>query len=219
MISVLIPWRSQDPQRVAVWDFLRHLWAGVDVQLCVTDDGLQGRFSYAAGANRCRQFATGDMLLLYGADQMPPTPEKLDWIRERLARMPWTGVYAQTRVYSEFATRMLMVGSPLARFEHQSITAPVAEGIVAVRADVFDDVGGMDPRFRGWGAEDVAFRFALKTLHPTGDLVGEGMSHTLFHHAEPWDELTTANNKLFIQYQAAAAQGRLREFLEEARHG
>lgn len=35
----------------------------------------------------------------------------------------------------------------------------------AVRADVFDDVGGFDPRFEGWGPEDAAFRHKLKVLY------------------------------------------------------
>lgn len=219
MISVLIPWRSDDPHRIAVWDYLRGLWDQLDVQVCSTDDGLDGRFSYAAGANRCRELAMGNILLLYGADQLPPTTEKLDWIRHRLEVMPWTGVYAQTRVYSRRATRKIMDGRPLDGLEAHSQVAPVAEGIVAVRAEVFDDVGGMDERFIGWGAEDMAFRLALKTLHPDGDLSGEGTSHTLFHQPQPWDELTAANNQLFIEYQLAANAGRLRQYLEVERHG
>jgi hypothetical protein len=215
VISVLIPWRSDDPARVEAWAYLRGLWAQADVELCSTSDGLDGRFSYAAGANRCRTLATGEHLLLYGADQLPPTPGKLDWIRQRLKAMPWTGVYAETRVYSRRATRKIMDGLPLSALRNMFATAPVAEGIIAVRADVFDDLRGMDERFRGWGAEDVAFRFALKTLHPSGELAGEGISHTLFHEPQPWDELTTANNQLFVKYQLAAAAGRLREFLQE----
>lgn len=219
MISVLVPWRSDDPQRITVWDYLRGLWDQVDVQVCSTDDALNGRFSYAAGANRCRALADGNMLLLHGADQLPPSPEKLDWIRRRLESMPWTGVYSHTRVYSRRATQKIMNGHPLQGLETQSQVAPVAEGIVAVRADVFDDIGGMDERFRGWGAEDVAFRFALSTLHPKGDADGEGTSHTLFHQPQPRDDLTAANNQLFVQYRLAAAAGRLRGLLQGASHG
>jgi hypothetical protein len=219
MISVLVPWRSADPIRVQAWEYLQTLWAKTDVQLCTTDDGLDGRFSYAAGANRCRKLATGEHLLLYGADQLPPTPEKLAWISDRLQRMPWTGVYGQTRVYTRVGSRRIIAGRPLDSVAHMATTVTQAEGIIALRAEVFDDLGGMDERFRGWGAEDVAFRLVLKTLYPDGDLAGEGISHTLFHHAQPWDELTAANNRLYMEYQLAAVTGRMRQYLEGRHDG
>ncbi|HEX7160534.1 MAG TPA: hypothetical protein VF223_04765 [Trebonia sp.] len=218
-LSVLIPWRSDDPDRIRAWEFNRARWQALDVELCVADDGRTGRFSVPMAVNRARALASGDGLLLFGADHIPPSPEKLEWVRARLEAMPWSGVYAETRAFSRRATQKIIDGRPPETLHTQSQLICVAEGVVAVRADVWDDVGGEDERFQGWGAEDSALRFALKTLYPEGTLAGEGTLYALFHPPQPWDQLTAANNQLFVEYQLAGAAGRLREFLKGARHG
>ena len=220
MISVIVPWRSADPHRIAAWDHVRPLWHELGVDLCVADDGrTEGPFSVSRAQNRARALARTDRLLMYGADQLPPTPERLAWIEARLDRHPWTAVYATTRIYWQEATAHIINGLSPAMFIKWSHLICMCTGILAMRTDVWDDLGGMDERFAGWGAEDTALRFALRTLHPAGNDAGEGELWSLWHPDTPRDALTAANSSMVAEYERAAARGELREYLQGVRCG
>lgn len=219
MISILIPWRSQDPYRVAAWEYNRRRWETLGVQLCVADDDrTTGPFSLARAVNKARKDAAGEHLAIFGADHIPPDQDRLDWIFARLHRHPWTTVYATTRIFSSVSTERILRGLvPTAAMSSHLIH--MCEGVVALRAEVWDDVGGMDERFEGWGAEDTAFKATLRALYPDGHDDGVGEAWALWHpdrHGTP--ELTAANIARCTEYETAAREGRMREFLE-ARHG
>jgi hypothetical protein len=220
MISVLVPWRSNDEHRIRAWHYNRLRWQKLPVQLCVSGDGrASGPFSVSRAVNRARREATGDILAIFGADHVPPGLAKLAWIKQRLAEVPWSGVYAISLLINEGGTaRVIDEGMPPAIMASLRSTAVgVCEGILAIRAAVWDDLGGMDERFEGWGAEDTALRTALKALYPDGRLDGEGEAWALYHPDAPRGELTRANVSRYDEYLAAVAAGRMREYLQEVR--
>lgn len=216
-ISVLIPFRSADPHRVKVWDYLRPQWEALapDVELCTTtdtDDPTQP-FSFARGVNRCRKLATGDVLLVHGADQLLPTAETWARIRRVMRTAPWMWVYSHWMEIQPLPTRLILAGADWRHVAH----GPVWDhnwAIVAVRADVWDAIGGYDERFVGWGPEDVAFRTVLRRLYPDGVDQGEGVMYALWHPPAPRDHLA-ANQQLMHETLAAAEQGAdaLRDYL------
>jgi len=218
MISVLVPWRSTDEHRIRAWHYNRLRWQGLDVQLCVSSDGrTEGPFSVARALNRARQQAAGDVLAMFGADHIPPAPEKLAWIAARLEASPWTAVYAGTLVLGENDTARVLGGAtPELYAETRAHRIGMCEGILAMRADVWDDVGGEDERFEGWGSEDTAFRVALAALYPNGRPDGEGDVIALWHAEAPRDQ-TPANIARCDEYMAAASAGRMRDYLREVR--
>lgn len=223
-LSVLIPWRSEEPSRVAAWAFNRARWSRLEplIQVCVADDGrTEGPFSVSRAVNRARREATGDQLVIFGADHLPPDYDRINWIIRRLHRNPWTLVYAATRVLNQAGAARVLQGlmRPEDAAELRFDWVGCCYGILALRADVWDDVGGMDERFEGWGAEDTAFRVALQALHPAGVGVGEGEAIAFWHPDVPRGELTQANVARYGEYETAAKAGRMREYLKEARHG
>lgn len=219
-ISVLIPFRSTDPQRIRLWNWLRPQWESLsDVELCSTADAddPDERFSFARGANRCRNLAIGDVLLVHGADQLPPTPQAWDRIRQVMAERPWMWVYAETLECDAWSTRLILEGHP---------PDAIAAGrlldhnfaVYAVRADVWDAVGGLDERLIGWGPEDAIFRLVLRNLYPDGLDQGEGVMRALWHEPAPKDRLAV-NNGFYDEYMNAINAGRLREYLQGVKHG
>lgn len=220
MISALIPFRSADPQRIALWDFLRPQWEALPgVQLCTTadTDDPPARFSYARGANRCRALATGDVLLVHGADQLPPNRATWARIRSEMAMRPWMAVYAATLEIGQWPTRLILQGFDPDRLE-AGRTLDHCVPILALRPDVWDDLGGMDERHVGWGGEDLVFRLALRALYPDGNDVGQGTMRALWHEPAPRD-LAAANHDFYLEYMAAFEAGRMREYLREVRGG
>lgn len=164
-VSVLIPWRTDHGHRERLWTYLRPLWEALPVELCVTDDGGEdgAPFSYAAGANRAAATATGDVLITWGADQLPDMAA----IEAAAAVADWHGwsmVFTRTGYYSPFHTEAILGGANPSQFLLEQIENHCT-GIIAVRRDVWKAVGGMDERFRGWGYEDAALRDRLTRDH------------------------------------------------------
>lgn len=219
MISVLIPWRSDDEDRIRAWHYNRLRWQNLPVQLCVADDGrTEGPFSVARAVNRARRQATSGILAIFGADHIPPDLGRLAWIEDRLAERPWSAVYAGTRVIGRNDTDRVLRGLPPGLFaETRGHLIAMCEGIIAVRASVWDDLGGMDERFVGWGAEDTAFKVALRALYPDGG-AGEGETWALWHpDRHGTTELTAANIARCTEYETAAREGRMRDYLAEVK--
>lgn len=219
-ISVLIPFRSNDPQRNRLWEWLRPQWEGLpDIELCSTtdtDDPAE-RFSFARGANRCRRLAIGDVLLVYGADQLPPTPQEWDRIRRVMAERPWMWVYAETLEIDAWATKLILKGHR-ADLIGGGRLLDHCFAVYAVRADVWDDVGGLDERLVGWGPEDAIFRMVLRSRYPDGLDQGEGILKALWHEPAPRD-LLARNNDFYTEYVRAIDNGQLREYLREVNRG
>lgn len=223
-ISVLIPFRSADPQRVALWNLLRPQWEalGPDIELCSTSDGggLGDRFSFARGANRCRELATGDVLLVHGADQMLPDPATWQRIRATMAAAPWMWVYKETLEVDAWPTRLMLQGCSPAMVPMVGRLLDHCYAIYALRADVWDDVGGLDERLVGWGPEDAIMRRVLRAPYPDGVDQGEGVMRALWHEPAPRDRVPV--NHGFYEETLTAADGGpevLRRYLKEARGG
>lgn len=215
---MLIPWRSDDPDRVRAWEYVRAAWGRLPVELCVADDGVEaGPFSVARAVNRAAAVATGDAVAIYGADHIPD-PARVDWIVDRLERHPWTAVYTGTRILSPVATNLVLAG------HHPPVVAAkvagysrigMCMGVIAVRRDAWIP---MDERFVGWGSEDAAHRLALATLYLDGCPDGEGDVYTMWHRDRHGTaEMTEANYRRYQEYERAAAEGRMREYLREVR--
>jgi len=70
-----------------------------------------------------------------------------------------------------------------AQLERRPHAAPRGGGIVVVSRESYDLVGGIDPRFVGWGGEDISFGRALDTLAGPAFTLREPMWH-LYHQPQ-----------------------------------
>lgn len=169
-VSVLIPWRGGDPQRERVFDFVLDQWTGYDVQVCVGEDDHGAPFNCSRAQNRAFRQAERDILVMVGADMLPPGALVLTNVKELLQPsvppfrgLSWIPLFEETAYYSEESTDRILSGIHPAD-EPYSYTLPFCTGPVAVRRDAYVATGGMDERFSGWGYEDAAFRQTLAGL-------------------------------------------------------
>ena len=90
-------------------------------------------------------------------------------------------------------------------------------GLMFVRRDYWDEVGGMDERFVGWGEEDRAFELVLRTM--IGHMPrASGTAHSLWHPKPPDKNKSSAtyraNAALYAEYQNCARSGGLIDWVK-----
>lgn len=218
-LAVLIPYRPDTPERVDIQATTAALWRRQGVEPIYADDGLIGLFSYARAANRARARTDAEYLLVYNTDALPLSMASLERIEKLLASgVPWTAVFEGQRRFTTIQTDRLIDGEdPFDVGPAEGDIAMGREALPAVRADVWDDLGGMDERFVGWGPEDFAFHRALRLIYPDGcDEPAEGLFQSLWHPDAPRSAFN-ANSALWHAYLQHTDAAAMRRHLEEAR--
>ena len=133
-----------------------------------------------------------DVVVLADADCLPD-PVGLAWAVERAGVHGWAVPGSKVRRIAPEPTADLLARDP-ATTDAPDFRAPLESephdvlpggGIVAVNGGLWDEVGGFDPRFKGWGGEDWALGCALTTLSNSMAQIRPGVIWHLFHPAQP----------------------------------
>lgn len=171
MVTVVVP-RSPGTcdHRDRNWGWLRARWEHhhPDWQVREAPDPgpgwSKGRAVHAAVAD------LDGTLLVADADSFPD-PAAARTAARLADRYGWAVPFNQVRRLTEAATDTLVAGPPdgippdtRAALARGAYRPGPGGGIVAVTREAWDTVGGIDPRFEGWGGEDLAFGWALATL-------------------------------------------------------
>ena len=209
-LAVLIPYRPDTPHRERIYECTSRLWARLDVEVVHCDDGLTGPFSLTRAINRARAKTDADCLLTYSVDALPLPADRLEQLDKDLsAGMPWTAIFDGQQRFTPDQTQRILDGA-----EPSHVGPAVGqvclgrEAVVAVRADVWDDLRGMDERFVGWGPEDLAFHRVLATVYPDGcNKPAEGLFQSLWHPDAPRTSFEAGQNlwHSYLPYTDAAS--------------
>lgn len=194
----LVPRRSDGGRRDLLWRWVRDRWdrthPGIKVFEGSHDDG--GPFNRSAAINAAAADAGAwDLAVIADSDAFV-APEQLD---EAIGRAARTGRF--TIAYrTVFGLDEAMSDAVMSGFAGNWLTGVdvTLEGacslMVVVPRALFDEVGGFDEGFVGWGAEDVAFWRACDTLAGGTERV-EGPAWHLWHPratdaaGDRWDRL------------------------------
>lgn len=192
-VSVLVPFRDEkDTNRLANWQWLEQRWRAAlpDAEIVVgTDEGMP--FSKTVAVNDAYSRATGDVFIIADADSWVPFPlirKAINYsIHNGVLVVPWSTAHRLSRKDSD-AIRASDPATPdpiitpaiRERADDYRPSPSTAAMVIVVTREGFELVGGMDPRFRGWGQEDVAFGLSCGTLlGQTKLMLGEAWA--LFH--------------------------------------
>ncbi len=189
-ISLLVPFKEDVPARSELWRWLRKYWAhelAGEVEIVVGHDAssMNGRlpFSKTRAVNDAFRRSTGDVIVILDADTYLPGSvirHAANRIRQarrsgvRLWFVPYRTIYRLTpeatdRVLDSDPRDPYRFPSPPSAEDVEDTTGS-AHGhkfgalIMIMPREAFEAVGCMDPRFRGWGGEDVSFLRAVDTL-------------------------------------------------------
>jgi glycosyltransferase involved in cell wall biosynthesis len=209
-ISLLMPFRANpgDPgyaERVRNFEWVREYWAEqLPLAEFIHGHDESVPYSKTRAVNDAARKANGDIFVILDADAYFPAEVLLTAAREiRLARkrgrklwyVPYRRFYRLDREISEVicwsdpGNPLVLPDPPPKRYAEE---LPTYSGNSDVRAhwygalvqvmprEAFEDVGGMDERFAGWGSEDVAFMRCVDTLYHPHKTLARSVCH-LYH--------------------------------------
>lgn len=155
-----MPYRPNNAQRQRIWEYNKRLWDDLPVEMCVAEDtNGDGVFSFSKLCNQAFRMSTGENVLIYGVDHIPPTEDHLTEIEELLTEHPWIPAFLRTDFLTQRSTAHLLSGRQNPRLTYR--TDPLCTGVLALTRATYLESGGMDERFIGWGWQDAAFRKRL----------------------------------------------------------
>lgn len=167
-VAILVPRRADGGHRDRLWAHSRSVWSTLLPDWPIIegahDDG--GPFNRSAAVNAAAEEAEwADVLLVIDADVLPDPAG----VREAVLHAANTGGPAsgfdRRRNLSRQGTERILAGF---RGSWDRYVASVHDrcisGAFAVRRDLWNEVGGFDELFVGWGFEDTAFEIACETM-------------------------------------------------------
>jgi hypothetical protein len=200
------PWRARALDYVQTW-YARH-FPSVPLHLGAPAAGDPWSKGAAVADALTRAPAGAQVLVLADADSFMLNPADLaDAVELVIAGKPWCvphrSVYrlrdketARLEDAPELKPRLGWTCRPV-------YEGPPGGGITVLNREAFDLVGGVDPRFLGWGGEDVALGWALDTLiGPAVRLEGR-LVHLWHPHPAPNLRGSADSEELVAAYRRA----------------
>lgn len=222
-IALLIPWRGGCQHRDAA---LSWVWSRYDVTQPtwerVVGHHYEGDWCKALAVADALSRTDADILVVADADVLlePGALRRAVAVVEQGA--PWAVPHVKVRRLTEQATAHLYAtGIDTGEYEKPSpYTGVLGGGCVVIRRDVYEDCP-LDPRFAGWGGEDLSWGEALTVLHGEPERLDSDLLHLWHPHPARIDRHvgTLENQDVRLRYKRAfdrasmsdrvlAAQGR-----------
>lgn len=223
---ILVPRRAGVPERDAIWEWCKARWQRLLPDVPIIEghhEEDEGPFNRSMAINRAAAAAGDwDVALVIDADvfiresqvkealRLAAETGKVTW-----AHLRWRGLDAEwTRRSVADRTDF---GPEIDRVDMDILverTNPISWSCcIAIPRPVFDDLGGFDERFRGWGYEDMAFQSVIVGLYGYNRVTqvpGTDTPADVFHMWHPRSEERIVKGNL---YTASA------EYITNARLG
>jgi len=261
-VSILVPFHCPDEhnQRAKNWRWLKRYWEcqlpGAEIvvgrdRISELDSRLP--FSKSSAVNDAASRASGDVFVIVDADGYIPADSVMDCVEQiRKARKKghrlWFVPYRHFYRLTKEASQLILQSQPCDPYQFSCPPPPdcildtsgsqlghwYGAGIQIMPREAFEEVGGWDPRFRGWGGEDHAAMRAVDTLywrHKTlpGQLLHiwhpmlrpQGTDDWVHWRERVWANQTSsgANDELAGKYYGATGDAkRMRKLVEAGRN-
>lgn len=180
VISVVVP-RDIGTERAAPWEWLAVRYAALHPSWQVVEGYCSGPWSKGTAVADGLKRATGEIIIVADADSFCGRAV-LELAVDYATHVPWVMPHAVVERLGPEATERILAGPVIdqpAREHALRHDAPVGGGIVVARREVLDAVP-LDPRFVGWGGDDISWGRALDVL--AGRHVNLGASLWHLHH-------------------------------------
>jgi hypothetical protein len=227
--AIVVPRRAHW-WRDRLWDYVKRTWDSDAPMFEVYHEG--GLFNRSWCINEgARQAGNWEVLVIADADVIVPMPQVERAVMAAVMTGRYTVAGTERIAFAQGATERVLRGWPRERWgelriercrEHRPCrvsTHDFNSNIVAVPRALWEEVGGFDERFEGWGHEDGAFVAAVTTYWPGVERI-PGTVYHLWHERAP--ERSRAhprygrNRDLRVRYtEARGDPGAMRDLLDE----
>jgi glycosyltransferase involved in cell wall biosynthesis len=187
LLSIIVPFKSDGAERARAWGWLSVYYTErltIPFEIIMQYNG-EVPFCKTAAVNDAFERCTGDVIVIMDADcyidvdVLESCASKIRAARKRGERL-WFVPYRRFYRLTKDATNQILnlpphyyaLGDPPQRDRYDPLTVgSVSAGhwygalIQVMPREAFVEVGGMDPRFKGWGGEDISFMHAVDTLY------------------------------------------------------
>jgi GT2 family glycosyltransferase len=209
-ITLIVPFTpGLNDERDRIWKWLNEYWERQlpRVRIVIGQDPVHGLaqegvpFSKTAAVNAAAAQAHGDILVILDADAYV-SPDLITYCASeiryarRTDRRLWFVPYRRFYRLSKDATERVLNSDPQSPWHPDDPPLSThldpllgrspqyghhfAAMIMIMPREAFEDVGGMDPRFAGWGGEDVSAMRAIDTIYSPHKTVDYSVFH-LYH--------------------------------------
>lgn len=175
--------------------------------------------------------ADGDILVIADADSFV-NPGVLEETVRLVANPPsdehvWGIPHKMVHRLDEDQTSLVLAGAApdTRKVIRPAYTGPRGGGITVLPRWAWDTVGGIDPRYEGWGGEDLSFGWALSVLAGHFSRIYGDLVHLWHPHPAPDLRGSFESEDLVARYRSAYEAWRrerdtqpMRSLVEEARH-
>ena len=188
-VAVCVPHRPSHPDRIANFARVRRAWDEMGIPVYTGD--CEGDWKRAHAVNAAvAQAGEADVLLISDSDILLGAP-----VIQTVAacKAAFSG-----NAYVVAFTTLVYLDAKGSEFWRQSL---IWGGVFAIPRTLYDEVGGFDERFRGYGAEDKGFLVCASTLGGTKQRMS-GYAYHLDHPEDPLrtSEATKRGNRLADRY-------------------
>lgn len=178
-VAVLVPRRSDGGRRDQLWSFVKARWTRHHPDWVVSEGHHDdGPFNRSAAVNRASAAAGDwDVAVIADSDSFVSESQITDAISQAVKARRFTLAYDRYAYLSRAMSDRIMNGYdgdwwPGVEFTMQG----TCSNMVVVPRRLWDQVGGFDEGFIGWGFEDIGFSLACQTF-------GGGLRRV---HGEVW---------------------------------
>lgn len=179
-VSLIVPLGDgHNDTRETNWEWLRARWEALRPEWQIVEGRCRAdRWSKAVAVAAAAPHATGDVWVICDADLWVESWPTLKEAAELATTHPWVVPCGNVYRLNTEATRTITDRDPdrpthwpversalaHAHKRHAFYRLFPGGGIFAITPDNYRRAGGFDPRFIGWGGEDLAFAAALNTM-------------------------------------------------------
>ena len=210
-VAVVVPWRDRgDPDRRHAWDWLKRRWRILHPGWTVVEADCSAEWNKPEAVNGTVAGLDVRTVVVADADVAVP-PDRIRTAVRLAASTPWVVPHGDVCRMTRQATRRLTTSDPAVELppDPECAVRPYrgtpAGGLFVIGRAQWDRMGGFDPTFRGWGAEDDAFALAADTLLGTHVRLDGPLWH-LWHDPglRSDDPHWKPNRERLIRYRRAA---------------
>jgi hypothetical protein len=219
VISFVGAFRSDDPDRIRVWEFLQECYAKQfpNAEVVVEADDGEDPFHKTLALNRAVARSNGETLVMIDCDTWVPRTNVLHAVAELQTTGTWGRPWNikvklgqidtdQVLQYPNWDGQVHGMDHPRRR---EGLNTYWAAPPQVFSREQYETVGGFDERFRRWGKEDEAFGLALRCLvgrpkHVIGYAVHLWHPRLGRSGSDLWPGQADSNKGLVHAYQQAA---------------